>query len=439
MPSTPNLLFIFPDQLAARWTSVEHHPAARTPNLKWLADHSHVFSCCCSSSPLCTPFRGALLTGRYPTQTGIRENGQALPPGFDTLAHQLEAGGHHTIYLGKWHLSGDPQCNRWVPPEARGGFRTFIGWESHHVDHWDGKIWADDPDTSLPMPGHETDALTDIALDRLAALQQSQDPFAMFVSYQAPHPPCSPPDAFRCRAPAEELFADPAADRDAWYDMPGWNASYSVEKFRRRYFGEIAHLDAAVGRLLASLDSSSLGQRTIVVFTSDHGEMAGCHGLFSKHVMYDESLRVPLLIRMPGQDRRIDVPQPFGTVDFRPTLLDLLGGGADRPAPLAAEGRSFAPFLAGEAPAPNGPVFSEYHDLCVCDGKWKLIADRNTLDPKELFHVAEDGYEQHNRLGDPQVSDHLGRLQYQLADWWQHVVATTCPPVDDSARLDLGD
>ena len=110
MPLTrqPNLLFLFADQLGARWTALDGHPLVHTPRLLELAQQSTIFTQACSSSPLCTPWRACLLTGRWPTQTGVTRNGQALPEGMPTLAQHLNAAGYHTAWLGKWHLSGAP-------------------------------------------------------------------------------------------------------------------------------------------------------------------------------------------------------------------------------------------------------------------------------------------------------------------------------------------
>ena len=190
-----------------------------------------------------------------------------------------------------------------MPPEKRAGFQHFIGWESHHVDHHAGLIWRDDPNGPIEMPGHETDALTDIALQQLAQAASGRNPFFMLLSYQAPHPPCSPPPEYLDLYRGQDLLTEANADAAAWYDMPHWNADYDAATFRQLYFGEISQLDAAFGRLLSGLDELGLRENTLVLFTSDHGEMAGAHGLFGKGVMFEESLHVPLIARAPGQAR----------------------------------------------------------------------------------------------------------------------------------------
>ncbi len=381
-----NLLFVFADQLGARWTALDGHPLVQTPRLQALAQGSTVFTQAGSSSPLCTPWRACLLTGRWPSQTGVTRNGQALPRDMPTLAQRLNAAGYHTAWLGKWHLGGAPQRERAVLPEERGGFQRFAGWESHHVDHWRGRYWSDEADEAQTLAGHETDSLTAIAQEWLPHLPQ---PFCLFVSYQAPHPPCSPPPEQLARYAGRDLMVEPNVDPAAWYCMPNWNADYDLQTFRERYYGEITQLDAALARLLTTLERSGLADDTAFFFTSDHGEMNGAHGQFSKGVMYDESLRVPLLVRLPGQTRGQRCDTPVGTVDFLPTLLELAGADPDPDAP----GRSLLPALRGETLSAR-PLFSECGDLlCALMDGWKLVARRDPLRALQLFDVQRDPWE----------------------------------------------
>ncbi|MCY4526369.1 MAG: sulfatase-like hydrolase/transferase, partial [Anaerolineaceae bacterium] len=362
----------------------------------------------CSSSPLCTPWRACLLTGRWPSQTGVTRNGQALPDGMPTLAQRLNDAGYHTAWLGKWHLGGQPQRERAVLPQERGGFQRFAGWESHHVDHWQGRYWRDESDEARPLQGHETDALTAIAQEWLPRLPQ---PFCLFVSYQAPHPPCSPPAEHLARYAGRDLMIEPNVDPSAWYRMPQWDADYDLQTFRERYYGEITQLDAALGRLLDTLGVSGLADSTALFFTSDHGEMNGAHGLFSKNVMYDESLRVPLLVRLPGQTRAQRCATPAGTVDFLPTLLEWAGAA---PAP-DAPGLSLPPALRGE-PLEARPLFSECGDLlCALAGGWKLVARRDPLQPLQLFDLQDDPWELDDALA--REPGRAGAMLELLGEW----------------------
>ena len=418
MASRPNILFVLVDQLGARWLPTYAHKIVSTPQLESFASKSTVFERAITTAPLCTPYRSCLLSGTYPAQTGVLHNGQAYPADVPSLADYLNAGGYATHYVGKWHLSGAPQENRWVPPEKRAGFQHFIGWESHHVDHHAGLIWRDDPNESIKMPGHETDALTDIALHQLTQAASGSEPFFMLLSYQAPHPPCSPPRDFLDIYSEQDLLSEANADVSAWFDMPHWDADYDAATFRQLYFGEISHLDAGFGRLLSGLDELDLHENTLVVFTSDHGEMAGAHGLFGKGLMYEESLRVPLIVRAPGQTRGRRTTQLAATVDLMPTLLNYAGLEAKD-----AEGISLKAQIESGAADDDRIVISECQNFCAATRSWKLVTDGRTLRPAALYNISADPYELDNRLDSPPAAEIQGALQAELSNWHKRVVA----------------
>jgi choline-sulfatase len=403
MTDRPNILFVFPDQLSARWLPCYGYRTVKTPVLDSFASQSVRFAKAYTNSPLCTPYRACLFTGQYPSQTGVRENGVRLPFNRPTLSHHLNAAGYGTHYIGKWHLSGAPHGNRWVPPEQRGGFQHFIGWESHHVDHNTGLIWYDDPDSPRELRGHETDGLTDIVCEELEKLEGGQNPFFMTVSYQAPHAPSTPPEADMQRYDNSVVDDPPSTERDSWFKNTGWNADYGVEEFRKRYFGEISHLDSAFGRLLATLEKTGLAENTVVIFTSDHGDMAGCHGLFGKGVMFDESVRVPLLVRLPGAEAHV-IENPISTVDLFATILNLAGVNI----PSDTEGCSLVPYMNGELDSVRD-VFIEYKEDCIIRGDLKLITKRNENDVTHCFNLANDPYELENLSEslDPETRDNL--------------------------------
>jgi len=392
--SPPNILFVFPDQLGARWLPAYGNSLVQTPNLDRFGAQSTLFSRAYTNSPVCTPYRSCLFTGKYPSQTGVTENGMELPRGEATLADHLNDVGYDTRYIGKWHLSGKPSANQWVPPEKRGGFGHFIGWESRHVDHYDGLIWADHPGQSMQLAGHETDGLTDIVCRELQNRVVGRLPFFMAVSYQAPHPPCTPPDEYLRIYDASVLEHPPNTENDAWFSQPDWGADYGVEEFRKRYFGEISHLDTAFGRIMHTLDETQLADNTIIIFTSDHGEMGGCHGLFQKGTMFEEAVRVPLIVRMPGATAGQVVERPVATVDLFATLLDFAGATV----PEGVEGCSFVPDLGKASIHPaESDLFLEYGGQdCVVRRKMKLVAERDSDRVTHVFDLERDPFEMHN-------------------------------------------
>jgi arylsulfatase A-like enzyme len=328
--------------------------------------------------------------------------------------------GYHTSYVGKWHLSGEPHEERWVPPEDRGGFEDFIGWESNHVDHMEGRVWKDDPINPIGMPGHETDARTDIAADRLVSLDErdGNEPFVLFVSYQAPHPPCTPVSPHEKPYEDRDICPEPNCDPEARFE--GWGEEYHTPEFRRRYFTEVTQLDAAFGRLLDTLEETGLAEDTVTVFTSDHGEMNGCHGRFGKGLFYEESVRVPLAIRGPGILEGSTIEEPISAIDLFPTLLDVCGISPPRPVP----GESFRDCLTeGVRPDPQRPHFFECEDwIGVLRGSEKLLADRDDCTLQAFYDIDTDPWERENQLQDATDST-ITTLQSILERWHRRVVS----------------
>lgn len=228
-PDNPNIIFVFPDQLGAEVLNCYGNEDVISPNINKFVEEGLLFERAYTASPVCTPFRGTLFTGRYPSQTGVKGKGMRLPHSELTLPELFGQGGYLTSYLGKWHLSGQPGGNRPIPAEERAGFEDFIAWESHHVDHWQGLIFADgnqdlegfntircssdgsdlnvdnlDSNTvnssnddnyiKIKMEGHETDGLTELVCHKLNEIKDEQ--FCLFVSYQAPHPPSTLPEEY---------------------------------------------------------------------------------------------------------------------------------------------------------------------------------------------------------------------------------------------------
>ena len=400
-----NLIFILPDQLGADVLGC-YGADVITPRIDAFSEQGVKFTRAYTSSPICTPYRGVLFSGRYPYETGVTGNGMALPlEGFVPLAERFDRAGYATSYVGKWHLGGEPGGNQWVPPEQRGGFRDFIGWESHHVDHWKGLIFEDGPE-AIAMEGHETDALTGIACDRIRKLKAGDDPFCLFVAYQAPHPPCTPPERFAALYDGHDGKIRPnVPDDPPDYNKPGWDAMYPQDEFVRRYLGEVSHLDAAIGQILDTIDDEGLADETIVILTSDHGELAGCHGLFSKLVMLEESVHVPLIFRYPGRKPEA-TDRLFGTVDFYPTLLSLLGGEPG----TGHRGADQSMFVRDGGGSSRALVFSEYETRCVLDERYKLITDHPMTRTIALYDRQSDPYEMENRQGDPALATVESRL-----------------------------
>ena len=212
-PRPPNVLWIFGDQHRAHATSYRGDRNVFTPNIDNLAREGMRFDAAVAGAPWCTPFRGALLTGRYPHQTGATRTPSPLPPAIPTVAHAFGAAGYHTAYVGKWHVDGSNEAIHYVPPERRGGFRYWMGYENNNNQHECYVHGTDtDGETPLRLSGYETDALSDLLMEHLrghvgaagrgsdgtgkltpATAGPDYQPFFAVLSVQPPHGPNVPP------------------------------------------------------------------------------------------------------------------------------------------------------------------------------------------------------------------------------------------------------
>lgn len=424
-PRRPNLLFIFADQLQAFCLGHMGDTAARTPNLDALAADGVVFRNAYSDSPVCTPYRGCLMTGRYPTQTGVRGNEDGPRADERCLAERIGRRGLTTSYVGKWHLYATGNVP--VLPQQRCGFQRFIGYQAYN-DFLNDVTFFDEEGRARTFERHRTDATTDLAIERLREIRDRR--WLQMVSYQNPHYPLQPSPEFealfantaiprranvrepeRVFTPTFSPFSPRPMERDPNYHRYGKN----LDAFLRCYYAMVAQLDWHVGRLIAELKRMGLYDETAIVFTSDHGEMAGSHGLMNKGAAWEESSRVPLIVRLPDGLRGHTVETPVSAgVDLYATLLELAGCGAD---PRAA-GKSIAALARDPEARTHRPIFAEYGDwVFVRDGDRKLVAAREDLRPRQFFDLRSDPYELNDLVLAPELAGERERLSGLLADW----------------------
>jgi arylsulfatase A-like enzyme len=424
-----NLVFLFADQMHGFAMGCMGDKQIRTPHLDRLAQEGVLFRNAYSSAPVCTPFRGTLFTGRYGSQTGILSNERPLPQGEKTLADCLSAAGYRTSYVGKWHLGG--AGNEAVPAALRGGFTDFIGYQCYN-DFLENVIFFDEDGRKVNLHKHRTETTTDLAIQRLERAAAA-GPFALFVSYQNPHYPVQPSpeyeamyrDAKIARRPnardidpytATASPKSPKKEDDANYRAYGGN----LDRYLQLYYAMVTQLDANVSRVLAALDRLGIADRTAVIFTSDHGDMQGSHGLKNKSLPWEESVRIPCVVRVPGGAKGAVLDVPVSSVDYLPTCLDLAGA-----PPLAtAAGVSFAPLARGQAGDVARPVFAEMKGWCLIRrGDLKLVASRPALKPTHIFNLKDDPYEMKNLVDDPAHEAVKQELLIALTEWNRRVSA----------------
>jgi arylsulfatase A-like enzyme len=332
-PDRPNVLFYFPDQVRACDIGCYgggHN--APTPNIDRLASQGVRFTNALSTFPLCTPYRAMLHTGRLPSQTGVMMNWVNLRSNGDSLADTFARAGYLTSFIGKWHLASGRETGRlkrddpapppnrhseFVPPgPARLGYQQWHAY-NFHMEFARPYFYRDEP-RRLLMPGYETDAETTIAREVMHGARANRQPFFVTVAPHPPHPPWraeQTPPASLARIPRELQWRPNVKARR---DSPTYDP--------RCYYGMLSNIDDNVGALLEYLEKNDLADNTIVVFTSDHGEMMASHGRYEKMVPYAEAIDVPLIIRWPKRFRPGQVIDALATpIDHFPTLTALCG------------------------------------------------------------------------------------------------------------------
>jgi len=461
MPSKrPNILFIMSDDHASHAMSCYGSRINETPNLDRIAEEGMRFENCFCTNSICTPSRATILTGTYNHVNNVTTLASKLDGRLLTFPKLLQACGYQTAIIGKWHL-------------GHGGIHDPTGF-----DYWNvlpGQGLYHNPEMiemgrEKVFRGYATDIITDLSLEWLRNRDSSR-PFCLMCHHKAPHRPWEPDEKHArmyesVEIPEPETFDDDYSNRAAaaaeakmridrdltLTDLkqpvpeglsPEEEKRWKYQRYIKDYLRCVASVDDNVGRMLDYLDEEGLTEDTIVIYTSDQGFFLGDHGWYDKRFMYEESLRMPFIIRYP----REIVPGTVNTnmilnVDFAPTFLDYAG--VDIPEQM--QGTSFRPLLKGQVP--HGWQRSMYyrywmhlahHNVYAHYGvrtlRYKLIyyyadalgqpgAIDDRREPEwELFDLEKDPYELHNVYDDPTYTDvvkelkaELRRLQDQVGD-----------------------
>jgi arylsulfatase A-like enzyme len=321
--------------VAGSATGYAGDPNVKTPNLDRLAKEGLRFRNAVSVCPVCTPYRAALMTGRYPTSTGMFLNDAHLPDREVCIAEVLKSAGYATAYIGKWHLDGHGR-SAYIPPERRRGWEY---WKAAECDHTYNRshYYAGNSDVKQFWTGYDAFAQTEDARQYIRGRARGPQPFVLFVSYGVPHfPHATAPMEYKALYPSEKIQLPP-------------NVPEAMQAEARReaqgYYAHCTALDKCVGAMLQTLDETGIADSTIVVFTADHGEMLGSHGCppRMKQVCWSESVNVPFLLRYPplhgGKGRTVNTP--LTTPDIFPTLLGLAGVRS----PGTIEGEDLSPLI----------------------------------------------------------------------------------------------
>ena len=421
MTRPPNIVVIMADQLAPQFTGTYGHPLVKTPHMDALAARGTRFDAAYCNAPLCAPSRFSFMSGQLVTRIAGYDNGAEFPASIPTFAHYLRSAGYRTCLSGKMHFVGPDQLH---------GFEERLTTDVYPADH----AWTPDwelPDERIDKWYHNMDAVRQagpaattfqieydeetafLARRRLFDYAMSKtEPFAMVISFIHPH------DPYVARPEWWNLYDDadidlprtgPGDDPHTLRVMKGIKADAmavteaQIRNARHGYYANISYFDSKIGAIVEALKEADLYDDTVIVVTSDHGDMLGERGLWYKMNFFEHSARVPLIVSGPGIGHG-RVADPVSLVDLMPTFLDLASGGTIPTLGMPLDGQSLLPLIAGEAVERS--VFGEYCAECLSHplfmirrGAYKYI--HCEVDPPQLFDVAADPMERSNLATDP--------------------------------------
>jgi len=455
-----------PEKEALMWGK----PVVETPYIDSIADRGVVADSFYCASPICGPSRATFVSGLYPMDAGVITNDVQIHQHIETFATALRRAGYATGYAGKWHLDGTQDeivsnmakksgkharniyaapehYNGWVPPERGMGFSD----NRFMFECWHGKKVLDKPDGGQPEIFHPTEVgdektfMTDWLADRSIEFidKHKDEPFCFMVSIPDPHGPDLVREPYLSMYKGQP-FEVPYTGKKDPKSAPAW-ARFTGSKRGDRddaYFGMVKCIDDNVGKILKKLDSLGLTERTIVVFTADHGDMRGEHGRQNKGIPYEASVRIPFVIAAPGlipAGKRVDFA--LNTIDFKPTLLGLLNITATQ----SSAGRDASALLRGEPVDKNwnNLIFSRSPDirhgtawLMATDGHYKLIA--SPVEPLWLIDLKQDPAELVNRADEPELAPIRTRMAKALLEYAEKYNDPNLPLKKMRASLEAG-
>lgn len=459
----PNVLVILTDDM--RWDALgvvqqeqggqAMFPWFKTPHLDRLAAEGCRFANAFVTTSLCSPSRASLLSGQYAHRHKVLNNFTDYPHELPSYPRRLQEAGYTTAYIGKWHMGEDDDRQR----------PGFDFWMSHRGqgNYWDNEFNVNGERRVLK--GYYTRVVTDAAV---AWLRRPHDqPWLLVIGHKAPHGgPIVPEPKFEHAFDADPVVRPANADnyhaadgKPQWLEesYPTWHGlggplygQKDYDKFVRAYLGCIASVDESVGEVYQVLEESGQLDNTLLIFTSDNGFALGEHGRTDKRTAYEESLRVPLLVRCPRAIKPGTVIRDMVlTLDLAPSILDLCAA-----PPLAdADGQSWKPLLSGDATGWRTAFFYQYNYepqfpytpnvRAIRTDRWKYIhyphgdggPDRHRA---ELYDLANDPLEMRNLISDPAQAGRLAELKDELQRLMErHHALPDTPPLDEGIRTEL--
>lgn len=424
-----NFLLINADQLRHDCLSFRGLRGVQTPNLDRLAGEGVAYTHAFTPLPVCAPARQAILSGRHPDRMGAQWNYDFMPT--PTVqppwcwSTNLPAAGYQTAYLGRFHVSPT------LKP-ADFGYENWVDWSGHKkliaerypdISYEGGWLGCTSP---VALEDSGTHWMADQACRMLENFSHSGKPWHMWVDYEEPHLPCRPSEPFASMYDPEEI-APWDGFGDSFENKPYCHAqqpvSWGIDQLTwqdfapmvARYYGVVSQLDDAIGRILKKLEDLGQKENTIVVFTSDHGDMCASHQMLDKHyVLYDDILRVPLLVRHPDFPSRVSDALVSNCLDLPASIPQWLGVSAPdafydgRPLQLSEDTHCRSEIVATS----NGQQFGLYTTRALRDRKWKYVW--NLTDVDELYDLENDPGEKNNLIACASYQDLIADMRLRL-------------------------
>ena len=413
----PNIVIVCADQMRASAMGCMGSDLVRTPHLDRLAAQGNLFTNAIAATPQCTAYRASLLTGRYGHSTGIVHNDLKLPHEEITFAEILKEHGYATGFIGKWHLNAgrgqakgtDEKAGFVAPGPDRQGFDYWAALECSH-NYYHTRYFNDTPEP-IPVEAYEPDVQTDLAIQFLA--ERKDRPFCLVMMWGPPHSPYKPPPKWDIYDPAQVPVPPnvPEALRDR------------ARTELAQYYGLVSSLDDNMGRLSEALDQLGLAEETIVIFTSDHGDMLRSHGYTRKGRPQSESLHIPFIFRYPAAVKAGQVREmPICSVDVMPTLLGFCGIDV----PENVQGRDLSDVMASAGRNEPDVAFAEANLTGVGNSPgahWRALRSRQytyaiSVDgPWLLFDNRSDPFQLDNLVDKPEYQQIVAEFDRTMDEW----------------------
>lgn len=452
-----NVIVILADQLRGDSVGCSGNPIVRTPHIDRIAAHGIQFTAAFAQHPQCVPSRSSLITGRYPHVNGSTSNHLAMASNEQTLPELLQHHGYFTAAIGKIHLfeekerssyrytmlTGGQTSNRTTPEKLRPDYANWLqkhGYWEQVLQHYANRSQAAYREnfqaviSPLPSEAYYDTWVGDRTVEFLQHLAASKQPFYLFVGFPNPHNPFEPPNEYASMYDPDQMPL-PASFHSDLSKKPPQHKAYKThgrtnlglnfeelteDKLRRiiaYYYASITLVDDQIGKIMAALEATKLADDTLIVFLSDHGELLGHHGMLLKStdaypMLYDQSLHVPLLLRISQNSSPITVTEPVELVDLFPTITDLLG----IPSPAELQGESLVPMIKGEGTTSHKAIYAESGAVKMLRGKRFKLVHYPQQEYGELYDIQEDPLEMHNLYDDPAYAHIRAELQIALLD-----------------------